>query len=90
MTDARYYSITLQNDRGSSEPGTYELKFSTGPGMSTTITDLRMGDLDALADVLSKRNSAASGEPVTAMPAEEWPNRGIQIGNGNVQSNTFG
>ena len=36
------------------------------PGMSTSITDLHMGDLDALlARILSGRNEAASGETIT-------------------------
>ncbi len=59
MSDARYYSITLQIAMG--EPGTYELSFSTMPGMSASITDLRMGDLDALAGILSDRNDPDFG-----------------------------
>ena len=71
MSNARYHSITLKPDPAS-HPGAYELQFSTMPGMSTTITDLRMGDLDALADILSSRDVAANGATV-ATPPRRWP-----------------
>ena len=65
MSTARYHSISLQLDpMGPAD--TYKLQFSTMPGMSTSITDLHMGDLDALlARILSGRNEAASGETIT-------------------------
>lgn len=71
MTDARYHSIILQPD-AMSPPGTYTLKFSTMPGMSTSITELRMGDLDALAAILNDRASAADG-PIVASPRRPAP-----------------
>ena len=37
MNGARYHSITLELDPMASD-GTYQLKFSTTPGMSTSIT----------------------------------------------------
>ena len=64
MSTARYHSITLKPDPMGPD-GTYALQFSTMPGMSTSITDLRMGDLDALARILNGRNEAASGETIT-------------------------
>lgn len=64
MSYARYHSISLQLDP-MGPAGTYVLQFSTMPGMSTSITELRMGDLDALARILSGRNEAASGETIT-------------------------
>ena len=72
MSDGRYYSITLQPD-DTSQPGVYQLKFSTMPGMSTSITDLRMADLDALARILGDRNDAASGERIIAAPRRPHP-----------------
>jgi len=72
MSGARYHSITLQLDpMGPAD--TYKLSFSTMPGMSTSITELRMGDLDALARILGDRNDAASGETVTAAPRRPAP-----------------
>ena len=71
--DGRYYSITLELERMTSRPGVYELKFSTGHGMSTTITDLRMADLDALAGILADRNVAASVGPLIAAPRRPHP-----------------
>lgn len=71
MTDARYYSITLQADPMGS-PGSYSLKFSTMPGMSTAIGELRMGDLDSLARILDDRASAAAGS-VIAAPRPRYP-----------------
>lgn len=65
MTDARYYSITLQPDAYAPQ-GTYTLKFSTSPGMSTSVGELRMGDLDALASILNDRASAADGPLIVA------------------------
>ena len=53
MSDGRYYSIRLMPD--DSGEGTYRLSFSTQPGMSTSIGELRMGDLDALASILVDR-----------------------------------
>ena len=64
MSNARYHSITLQLDP-MGPAGTYKLQFSTMPGMSTSITELRMGDLDALTRILNGRNEAASGETIT-------------------------
>ena len=64
MSYARYHSISLQLDpMGPAD--TYVLQFSTMPGMSTSITDLRMGDLDALARVLFARDAAEGGETIT-------------------------
>ena len=40
MSNTRYHSISLEPD---DRPGTYRLAFSTMPGMSTSITDLRNG-----------------------------------------------
>jgi hypothetical protein len=61
MNGARYHSITLELDPMASD-GTYQLKFSTTPGMSTSITELRMGDLDALAGVLGEREGGEEAE----------------------------
>ena len=69
MSNTRYHSISLEPD---DRPGTYRLAFSTMPGMSTSITDLRMGDLDALARILGDRNDAASGGTITS-PPRPWP-----------------
>ena len=71
-TDARYYSITLERD-WTERPGTYQLKFSTGPGMSTVVGDLRMGDLDALAGIIADREHAASVGPLVAAPRKPHP-----------------
>lgn len=65
--DARYYRIALEPDL-TGAPGSYELKFNTMPGMASSISELRMGDLDALARILANRNDAASGETVVAAP----------------------
>ena len=54
--DARYHSITLQPD-SEGKPGTYQLRFSTMPGMSVSITDLHEGDLDTLALLLRERRA---------------------------------
>lgn len=70
MPDARYHSITLEPD-AMGPAGTYLLKFSTTPGMSASIGELRMGDLDALAGILNDRNDAASGETITAAPRRQ-------------------
>ena len=66
QSNARYHSIILEPD-AMSQPGTYRLRFSTTPGMSTAIGDLRMGDLDALAGLLEDRTEAAQG-PLVAAP----------------------
>ena len=72
MNNARYHSITLVLDpMGPAD--TYKLSFSTTPGMSASITDLRMGDLDALASILADRNDAASGGTITAAPRRSAP-----------------
>ena len=68
MSYARYHSIALVLDP-MGPANTYKLQFSTMPGMSTSITDLRMGDLDALARILNARNEAASGETITERQA---------------------
>ena len=68
MSYARYHSISLQLDPVGPD-GTYKLQFSIMPGMSTSITDLRMGDLDALARILNGRNEAASGGTITERQA---------------------
>jgi hypothetical protein len=68
VIDARYYSISLELDP-MGQPGTYKLTFSTMPGMSTSITELRMGDLDALARILGDRNDGlAVVEAIVAAP----------------------
>lgn len=73
MNDARYYGITLEPDRDGAA-GTYQLKFSTMPGMSTSITELRMGDLDALAGILSERNDVSgAGWKITTAPRKPAP-----------------
>ena len=71
MADARYYSIALEPD--DFEPGAYRLRFTTAPGMSAMIGELRTGDLDALATILRDRNNAASGERITATPRPPAP-----------------
>lgn len=70
--DGRYYSIILEQDL-TERPGVYQLKFSTMPGMSTSITSLTMTDLDALASILNDRNDAASGERIVAAPRRPHP-----------------
>lgn len=72
MSEGRYYSITLEPDI-TGRDATYQLKFSTMPGMSTSITELRMSDLDALANILSDRDDAASGKPIVAAPRRPHP-----------------
>lgn len=67
MPDARYHSIALVPD-DTGKAATYKLRFSTMPGMSTEITELNMGDLDALARVLAGRNRAANGDTITVEP----------------------
>jgi hypothetical protein len=69
MTDARYHSIALEPDP-MGQPGTYMLKFSTMPGMSTSITDLRNGDLDALAGILHDRAILGEG-PIVRVRKEQ-------------------
>ena len=64
MSYARYHSISLQLDP-MGPAGTYKLQFSTMPGMSTSITELRMGDLDALTRILYHRDAAEGGETIT-------------------------
>lgn len=66
MSDARYYSITLEADDLSTS-GAYRLKFSTMPGMSTVVGELHMGDLDVLASILHDRVAVADG-PLVAAP----------------------
>ena len=69
-TTARYHSITLEPD-DMAKDGTCRLKFSTMPGMSTSIGDLHAGDLDALAHVLSGSSLLPDGLAVVAFdPAD--------------------
>jgi hypothetical protein len=43
VMERRYYNIELVRD--SDSPGEFMLKFSTVPGMSTTVGELKLGDL---------------------------------------------
>lgn len=70
--DGRYYSITLEHDPAD-RSGVFQLKFSTMPGMSTSVTELRMADLDALAGILAERHVAASVGPLIAAPRRRRP-----------------
>jgi len=66
MSEGRYYSIRLMPDGGEGE---YRLSFSTQPGMSASIGELRMRDLDALASILADReNVAENASTITAAP----------------------
>lgn len=60
---ARYHSIALESDY---QPGTYKLKFSTMPGMSTSVGDLQMGDLTRLANVLAGQKLLPDGMALVA------------------------
>jgi hypothetical protein len=80
MSDGRYYSITLEPDL-TERPGIYMLKFSTMPGMSTAVGELRMADLDALADILRDREDIGDGGKITGtgrrpLPGEPCPHCG--------------
>ena len=68
----RYYSITLEHDPAD-RSGVFRLKFSTMPGMSTSITELHMADLDALAGILDDRHVAASVGPLIGAPRPPHP-----------------
>jgi hypothetical protein len=58
MTDARYQNISLEPDIAGRD-GVFQLKFSTMPGMNVVISELRDGDLAALAEVLAAHRKEA-------------------------------
>jgi hypothetical protein len=70
MTNTRYHSIALEPD-DMGRPREYTLKFSTMPGMSTSVGELRDGDLDALADILRERADLGGEGPIIRVREEQ-------------------